>query len=189
MTLTAVSARIRLTARRNDLRLTRWRESRARNRRGLSGTIPGSCGFCISTSGSSAAMVLGIAAYFLLPGNWPFITRLLVSWDVGLAIYVGAVIVMMLRADDHGPQQRAATQEDEGATAILLWQRSPQPQALARSSPNSRKSNPATVATAIMSHSRWARFCCRGHSHIRSSRYTMPTTFMAKVSAPRAEVS
>jgi uncharacterized membrane protein len=67
-----------------------------------------------------AAMVLGIAAYFLLPGNWPFITRLLVSWDIGVAIYVGAVIVMMLRAGDQGPQQRAATQEDEGATAILL---------------------------------------------------------------------
>jgi len=67
-----------------------------------------------------AAIVLGIAAYFLLPGNWPFITRLLLSWDVGLAIYLGTVIVMMLQADDQGPQQRAATQEDEGATAILL---------------------------------------------------------------------
>ena len=45
-----------------------------------------------------AAIVLGLRLYFVLPGSWPWITRLLVGWDVGVVIYVGAVIVMMLRA-------------------------------------------------------------------------------------------
>lgn len=66
------------------------------------------------------AIALGVAAYFVLPGNWPFVTRMLVGWDLGIAIYLGAVVVMMMRTEDHAPQGRAAIQEDEGATAILL---------------------------------------------------------------------
>lgn len=66
------------------------------------------------------AIVLGVAAYVLLPGSWPWITRMIIGWDVGVVIYLGAIAIMMLQADDHAPQQRAATQEDEGATAILL---------------------------------------------------------------------
>jgi len=66
------------------------------------------------------AIVLGITAYFLLPGSWPWITRMVAAWDIGMVIYLGAVTAMMLRATDHAPQQRADTQEDEGAIAILL---------------------------------------------------------------------
>ena len=66
------------------------------------------------------AIMLGVAVYFVLPGDWPWVTRTLVAWDAGIMIYLGAIIVMMARAEDHGPQQRAATQEDEGATTILL---------------------------------------------------------------------
>jgi uncharacterized membrane protein len=67
-----------------------------------------------------AAIVVGIAAYLLLPGGWSPITRMLVGWDVGMVSYLGAVAVMMLRTADHAPQPRAATQEDEGALAILI---------------------------------------------------------------------
>ena len=66
------------------------------------------------------AIVLGIVTYFLLPASWPSITRLIIGWDIGLAIYLAAIVVMMLRAEDQGPQARAATQEDEGAVTILL---------------------------------------------------------------------
>jgi uncharacterized membrane protein len=67
-----------------------------------------------------AAFVIGLVFYFVLPGSWSWITRLLAGWNVGMVIYVGAVAVMMLRTTDHAPRQRAATQEDEGAVAILV---------------------------------------------------------------------
>jgi uncharacterized membrane protein len=67
-----------------------------------------------------AAFVIGLVFYFVLPGSWSWITRLLVGWNVGMVIYVGAVAVMMLRTADHAPRQRAVTQEDEGAAAILI---------------------------------------------------------------------
>ena len=66
------------------------------------------------------AIVLAIAVYALLPGDWPRVTRALVGWDTGIVIYLAAVIVMMTRASEHGLQERSATQEDEGAIAILL---------------------------------------------------------------------
>ncbi len=66
------------------------------------------------------AIAIGVAAFFVLPGSWPWITRMVAAWDVGMVIYLGAVAAMMLRAADHAPQQRADTQEDEGAIAILL---------------------------------------------------------------------
>src|SRR5687767_5181952 len=66
------------------------------------------------------AIVHGIAVYFLPPGSWSWATRMLVAWDAGMVSYLGAVAVMMLRTADHAPQQRAATQEDEGALAILI---------------------------------------------------------------------
>jgi uncharacterized membrane protein len=66
------------------------------------------------------AIVLAVAVYALLPGDWPRVTRALVGWDTGIVIYLAAVIVMMTRASEHGLQERSATQEDEGAIAILL---------------------------------------------------------------------
>jgi uncharacterized membrane protein len=66
------------------------------------------------------AIALGVVAYLLLPQGWSRVTRMLVGWDVGMVSYLGAVAVMMLRTTDHAPQQRAATQEDEGAVAILV---------------------------------------------------------------------
>ena len=57
----------------------------------------------------------------LLPGDWSPVTRMLVGWDIGIVSYLGAVVWMMVRAaDHHGLKQRAATQEDEGAGAILF---------------------------------------------------------------------
>jgi len=66
------------------------------------------------------AIAIGIAAHLVLPGSWSWVTRMLVGWDAGMVSYLGAVAVMMLRTADHAPQQRAATQEDEGAVAILI---------------------------------------------------------------------
>ena len=66
------------------------------------------------------AIAIGIAACLVLPGSWSWVTRMLVGWDAGMVSYLVAVAVMMLRTADHAPQQRAATQEDEGAVAILI---------------------------------------------------------------------
>ena len=66
------------------------------------------------------AIVLGVAAYFLLPGSWPF--------DHPHAGQLGRRPRDLSRCRHRhdaarrrpAPQQRAATQEDEGAIAILL---------------------------------------------------------------------
>ena len=66
------------------------------------------------------ALAIGIVAYLLLPHGWSRVTRMLVGWDIAVVSYLGAVAVMMLHTTDHAPQPRAATQEDEGAVAILM---------------------------------------------------------------------
>ncbi len=67
------------------------------------------------------AIILGGIAYAALPGDWSSVTRMLTSWDIAVASYLGAVVWMMVRAaDHHGLKQRSDTQEDEGAGAILF---------------------------------------------------------------------
>jgi uncharacterized membrane protein len=67
-----------------------------------------------------AAIILGVAVYALLPSDWSRVTRMLFGWNVGIVCYLAAVAVMMARTSDTGLEERAATEEDEGAVAILI---------------------------------------------------------------------
>jgi uncharacterized membrane protein len=65
----------------------------------------------------STLVVLTIA--LLTPADWRLAMRLLVGWDVGLAIYLVLTWRMMWKADIHHIRSRARTQ-DEGSIGILV---------------------------------------------------------------------
>jgi uncharacterized membrane protein len=65
------------------------------------------------------AAVVGLAVLALLPGSWRMPTRLLIGWDVGIALYLWQTHAMMLRADIAHIRMRASVQ-DEGAIIILV---------------------------------------------------------------------
>lgn len=65
------------------------------------------------------ATAIGIAVSLALPASFRAPGRILVGWDVGLAIYLLWTYAMMWRAEIESIRQRAAV-EDEGAGAILL---------------------------------------------------------------------
>ena len=44
------------------------------------------------------AIALGGLTYLALPGSWYVVTRALVGWDLGVALYLAAAAVMMSRA-------------------------------------------------------------------------------------------
>jgi uncharacterized membrane protein len=58
--------------------------------------------------------VLGV----LLPGDWRLATRMLIAWDVGVAVYLVAVFLVMARADT-GNIRRRSVLMDEGRIIIL----------------------------------------------------------------------
>jgi uncharacterized membrane protein len=64
----------------------------------------------------SALIVLAVSV--LTPSDWRIATRLLVGWDVGIALYLGLALRMMAMADVHHIRLRARLQ-DEGQLAIL----------------------------------------------------------------------
>ena len=63
--------------------------------------------------------IIGIFVIVLVPSDWRMPTRLLVGWDVGIALYLATTWPMILLADVARIRQRASEQ-DEGAFAILL---------------------------------------------------------------------
>lgn len=65
------------------------------------------------------ALAVMSATLAMLPGTWPWTTRLLMAWDLGALLYLGAVTLMMARAD-HDAMRRRASREDEGAVTVLL---------------------------------------------------------------------
>ena len=65
------------------------------------------------------AAIVGVAVTVLVPVDFRLPTRLLVGWDVGVALYLALTYPMVLRADIARIQKRAAEQ-DEGAIAMLL---------------------------------------------------------------------
>ena len=60
----------------------------------------------------------GIALFFLLPPQWRVATRLLVGWDLGVAIYLLLAGLMMANATISKIRRRAASQ-DEGQFVVL----------------------------------------------------------------------
>jgi uncharacterized membrane protein len=65
------------------------------------------------------ALGLGLVALLLLPDSLRLVTRLLIGWDVFIAIYLLLVVMMTLR-NDVGTIRRNAALQDDGRFLILF---------------------------------------------------------------------
>jgi uncharacterized membrane protein len=65
------------------------------------------------------AIAIGVVAFFLLPGSLRLVTRLLLGWDVFVALYIALVYVMMFRCGLAHIRYNAVRQDD-GRFLILL---------------------------------------------------------------------
>jgi len=65
------------------------------------------------------AMAIGVVAFLLLPGDLRLVTRLLLGWDVFIAVYLVLVFGMMARCDRSNIRRNAILQDD-GSLIILL---------------------------------------------------------------------
>jgi uncharacterized membrane protein len=65
------------------------------------------------------SILIGIAAFFLLPGSWRLVTRLLVSWDIFATLYLVLAYTMMARCG-LAYIRRSAVLQDDGRFLILL---------------------------------------------------------------------
>src|SRR6202790_5773305 len=58
------------------------------------------------------SMLFGFAAFLLLPGALRLVTRLLISWDIFVALYLVLVYAMMFRSGLRGIRRNAILQDD-----------------------------------------------------------------------------
>ncbi len=65
------------------------------------------------------AALVGVIAIALAPSSWWLATRLLVGWDVGMALYLAAAYQLIMTGD-HVRIRRWAAIEDEGRFGILI---------------------------------------------------------------------
>jgi uncharacterized membrane protein len=65
------------------------------------------------------ALAIGMAAYLFLPGSLRLVTRLLICWDVFIAVYLTLVYIMMTRCE-HAHIRRNAVLQDDGRFLILM---------------------------------------------------------------------
>jgi uncharacterized membrane protein len=65
------------------------------------------------------AAVLGLAAMTVLPADWRVATRMLVSWDLAVGLYLVLAFRLMANSDVTRIRRRAALQ-DEGRIAVLV---------------------------------------------------------------------
>jgi uncharacterized membrane protein len=65
------------------------------------------------------SIAIGVVAFFLLPGSLRLVTRLLVSWDIFVALYLALVFSMIWRSG-HTHIRRNAVLQDDGRFLILL---------------------------------------------------------------------
>jgi uncharacterized membrane protein len=65
------------------------------------------------------SVAVGIVAFFLLPDSLRLVTRLLISWDIFIALYLVLVYAMILRSG-HTHVRRNAVLQDDGRFLILL---------------------------------------------------------------------
>jgi uncharacterized membrane protein len=65
------------------------------------------------------SIVIGILAFFLLPGSLRLATRLLISWDIFVTLYLALAYVMMFRSG-LAHIRRNAVLQDDGRFLILL---------------------------------------------------------------------
>jgi uncharacterized membrane protein len=65
------------------------------------------------------SIAVGLATFFLLPGALRLVTRILIGWDIFIALYLLLVYIMMLRCGLAHIRRNAALQDD-GRFLILL---------------------------------------------------------------------
>src|SRR5579872_4897126 len=65
------------------------------------------------------AIALGVVGFFLVPNSLRLVTRLLIGWDIFVAIYAVLVYIMMLRSD-LATIRRIAALQDDGRFVIPL---------------------------------------------------------------------
>ena len=67
----------------------------------------------------TTAVVLGVAAYFLVPHDHSPVIRAIWGWDFGIVVLIGWVMAMMVGSTEDHMRRRAARQ-DLGRSVILL---------------------------------------------------------------------
>ncbi|HVJ62624.1 MAG TPA: DUF1345 domain-containing protein [Tahibacter sp.] len=67
----------------------------------------------------TSALIVGIAAGFLLPGHYPWVTRALAGWNCGVWLYLVLIAATLLRSD-HERSRRIALAHAEGAATVLV---------------------------------------------------------------------
>jgi uncharacterized membrane protein len=65
------------------------------------------------------SIAIGIVAFFLLPGSLRLVTRLLLAWDIFIALYLTLVYLMMARSGSSHIRRNAVLQDD-GRFLILM---------------------------------------------------------------------
>jgi uncharacterized membrane protein len=65
------------------------------------------------------SIAVGIAAFFFLPGSWRLVTRLLISWDIFVTLYLVLAYIMIFRCGIAHIRRRAVLQDD-GRFLILM---------------------------------------------------------------------
>ena len=65
------------------------------------------------------SVAIGVAAFFLLPASLRLVTRLLIGWDIFVALYLALVYTMVLRSG-LAYIKRNAVLQDDGRFLILL---------------------------------------------------------------------
>ena len=65
------------------------------------------------------SLAIGLVVIFLLPTSLRLSSRLLIGWDLGVALYLARAIFVLANFDLKGVRQRAASQ-DEGGLLILM---------------------------------------------------------------------
>jgi uncharacterized membrane protein len=65
------------------------------------------------------SMLIGVVAFFLLPGSLRLVTRLLMGWDISITFYLLLAYVMMFRSG-LAHIKRNAVLQDDGRFLILL---------------------------------------------------------------------
>jgi len=65
------------------------------------------------------SIVVGIVAFFLLPGSLRLVTQLLIGWDIFVTLYLLLVYIMVLRSGLSHIKRNAALQDD-GRFLILM---------------------------------------------------------------------
>lgn len=68
----------------------------------------------------AAATICAALLFFWLPESSRLVTRLLLAWDFGTALYLGLVAAMMVRSDDVSIRRRAAAQDEKGIIILAL---------------------------------------------------------------------